>query len=65
MLIRIKKAHAIAASEITPKALYLNRRKFMMAAAATPFLSPALAGAEEEKFTPYDGHEIEGRTHPL
>lgn len=64
MLIRIKKAHAIMPSDITPKDVYLNRRKFMMGAAVAPFLSPAMALAEEEKNIPYDGHDLKGELTP-
>lgn len=65
MLIRIKKAHAIMPLDITPKDVYLNRRTFMMGAAAAPFLSPAMAMAEEEKnVMPYDGHDLKGELTP-
>lgn len=63
MLIKIQKAHEIVPSEITPHEVYLNRRKFMMGAAVAPFLSPALAMAEEDVL-PYDGHALKGELTP-
>ena len=55
MLIKIRKSSDVAASEITPKVMFLNRRRFIATAAAgaiAPMLAPAAAWA---RGTPLDG----------
>jgi sulfoxide reductase catalytic subunit YedY len=70
MLIRIRKPSDCASSEITPKAMFLDRRRFIAAAAGAiaPMLAPLAAWAKgtplavvtkwadstDEKQTPYD-----------
>ena len=60
MLIRIKKASDVAAREITPEALVLNRRRFMAAAGAgaAAGLLPGTAGAAEEPFDVTPGFRV-------
>lgn len=50
----IKKANPIAASEITPKELYLSRRQFVLAASATAVSAGATLGGLDAPFFPRD-----------
>jgi len=47
MLIRIRKASDVRASEITPKPVFLDRRRFLVAGAGAAVLPFALAGSAE------------------
>ena len=55
MHIRIKKASDVRSSDITPKALYMSRRRFLGTAAAGAALAPLLASAPASASIKLDG----------